>query len=356
MPSRPAKSSSRRNPSAASGGDGGGDVNAAAANNAAHGGNNKDDGSVPHVVRVTFLGVAGLLANPLLQDGIASAADNINSGGASQSPSNESSQPITTLSPASSQHPSLLFPLPPHLRVVASVSRSRTARGIPSGMSKCLTPSSNNNNNNSGSNDQKSSQPPSMISSTNSSSSSNNRINIEEVSTTGDSSFNLAAPSQLLNSRTGSTHRSNAGGGRRSNKGRPDEGIEVIRPHSPSNDGTNGGVEKEDGQPGRFVAVWDETSKQFLKPSLTAAGTNNNSMQQKQQPSFVNLTNSLAFEAELRPSSSLVSKGLQEDRPSTPVASTTFAPKSFCVTLGLVPDFDHASMEGMERADRKSVV
>lgn len=79
--------------------------------------------SVPHVVRVTILGVAGLLVKPITN------ADKKSQSTASASVASCSS---------SVAYPSLLIPLPSNLRVVASIARSQAARGIPSGMSKAL--------------------------------------------------------------------------------------------------------------------------------------------------------------------------------------------------------------------------
>ena len=74
--------------------------------------NNKQPSSVPFVIRVTFLGVAGILANPPRTDKYESQT--------------ESSQ-------------QLHFPLPSNLRAVASISRTYKSGGKPSGLSNCLS-------------------------------------------------------------------------------------------------------------------------------------------------------------------------------------------------------------------------
>jgi hypothetical protein len=186
-------------------------------------GNNEFD-SVPHVVRVTILGVAGLLAKP------------INADKKTQSTSSDAS------CSSSVAHPSLLIPLPSNLRVVASVSRSQAARGIPSGMSKGL--------------------------------------------------FSV-----------------------------DDSRSEQLRHDF-------WGGESFEEKPESFVAVWDEVGK--------AAAVAKSSDKNK----FVNLTNSLAFEAELRPISTLEKSPSTDGNSSKSAQTKTFAPKSFCVTLGLVSDND----------------
>ena len=366
--------------------------------------NTTADSSVPHVVRVTFLGVAGLLAKPPHVDETDQAIDEKDESTQEGSlmhkiPSQNnresisSSEIIKTTSPAVG-HPSLLLPLPPNLRVVASVSRSRTARGIPSGMSKCLSQSSKNkkeppNPSNptsslepcSGSfalspvagesivvekqslqqkqQQSSSSSVPTVIAgdmaSTGGISSSSQELNVissakKERSKGGSSStFDISPPSQIMSSRTSSSRRpgsrmsgasigsgvecesSSSGKKEKSKSQMPTDdedidGIEVIRPISPTRGGS-GNNENVDEPPERFVAVWDETAKMTNKR-------------------YVNLTNSLAFEAELRPSSSVNTNSSADGRTATPVASTTFAPKSFCVTVGLVPDFDPTSDGG----------
>jgi len=390
------------------------------ANNSSAQGKGGDDQSVPHVVRVTFLGVAGLLAKPSHPQDRTIDGD---TAGGPPITATSSANTTKTLSPASADHPSLLFPLPPNLRVVASVSRSRTTRGIPSGMSKCLTSPHTGSGGNSSPTGQ--TPPPlgllsplstnaiagsfshspvageSILVSDNASQSNTSqskRTNdkpLDEISVHRDPSTGLelfdksdlsngpssaklesvrptlrsaggreiSPPSQLLNARTNSnrSRASRASGAgtptamlRRDNsESNPNEGIEVIRPCSPA-EGMLGGraspmsksnSERENGndiadtdaeEPKRYVAVWEEGGS--MKPQQQQQqkkGQKNNS-QQKPQHKFVNLTNSLAFEAELRPSSAQEGQGGR----STPVPSTNFAPKSFCVTLGLVPNFD----------------
>lgn len=82
--------------------------------------NNAQSNAVPHVVRVTFLGVAGISANSPSTDGQQQQQQQ-------QSDNNNSSSP------------SLNFPLPSNLRAVASVSRTYKSGGKPSGFSNCLT-------------------------------------------------------------------------------------------------------------------------------------------------------------------------------------------------------------------------
>jgi len=393
------------------------------------GGKGGADDAVPHVVRVTFLGVAGLLSKH--QGGKNSALHQTNNSNGEGTSSLRPITAATTMSPASSDCQSLLFPLPPHLRVVASVSRSRTARGIPSGMSKCLASAAPPNNNHSDHHLSPPSKPPispltpathttagsfsfsptageshppqSITSSKNSGKLSTDEISIERDASAGLEVFDedpannigsrkedsrtgrhsrkgsrssISPPSQFMNSRTNNTHRSRtsqtSGGGSAGGSGSPSagsgkdqtEGIEVIRPISPTNEsGLLGGAKKmlglsrsakgeeenrggdtavgttdgkdDEVEPDRYVAVWDEggSFKPYREPKATTQ-----QQQQQQKHQFVNLTNSLAFEAELRPSSIA-----EKDGRGTPVASTTFAPKSFCVSVGLVPNFDGES-------------
>ena len=103
--------------------------------------------AIPHVVRVVFLGVAGITATP------PTAAVDVKSPSSSkQSPKSKSPPSTRPISPGLSvstssssgsgeqppKRPLLFFPEPTKLRLVASVSRSRTARGIPSSPSGCL--------------------------------------------------------------------------------------------------------------------------------------------------------------------------------------------------------------------------
>ena len=79
--------------------------------------NNAQSNAVPHVVRVTFLGVAGISANSPSTDGQQQQQSDNNNNSSS----------------------SLNFPLPSNLRAVASVSRTYKSGGKPSGLSNCLT-------------------------------------------------------------------------------------------------------------------------------------------------------------------------------------------------------------------------
>lgn len=262
----------------------------------------KDDGAVPHVVRVTFLGVSGLLAKPPHLGGTPPAADA--EGGATQAVADErepSTRRQMTTSPAAAEHPSLLFPLPPHLRVVASVSRSRTARGIPSVISKCLSRSGNQIDKNSRRGGGMGYLKPV----------------IEELNISIDRSVML---SMDMSPAGRSSLRRDSKSGRTSPVTAGIPGVEVsplALPKSPEDKSNKlekqdtGEAIAEEEPPERFVAVWNQGGKQ---------------------------TNALAFEAELRPSSLLVNT-LPDEAP-TPSASSAFAPKSFVVTLGLVPDYD----------------
>lgn len=183
--------------------------------------------SIPHVVRVTILGVAGLLANPIHAD--------------------KKTQSTASVASCTSSvaHPSLLFPLPSNLRVVASVSRSQAARGIPSGMSKAL--------------------------------------------------FSI-----------------------------DDSQSEMIRNNS-------WGGDSFEERPESYVAMWDKIGKQVQKKMAATSSSTHK---------FVNLTNSLAFEAELRPTPTLEKSSTTDGPASQSAQSKTYAPKSFCVSIGLVPDDD----------------
>ena len=367
--------------------------------------NNKGDTSVPHVVRVTFLGVAGLLAKPPHPDNlIGQDIQQTPSGDTDTNSLQQSNTKVIKTSPAVN-HPSLLFPLPSNLKIVASVSRSRTARGIPSGMSKCLS----NSNSNKGSNRPSPLSPSSMTPDAGSFALSpvagesiiveknqlpnldnSNKPSIKEVDISkkdsseamidtissakkelrGNNNNNdhLSPPSQLSHKRTNSSRHSNTSGKVSINSGwgskfsstggenvsittekqqnttrsqqdddiEQNEGIdniEVIRPLSP----TDG--HKRDEPPERFVAVWGSDSERSTKK--TSQKLNN-----KQ---YVNLTNSLAFEAELRPSD-IPAENQTASKTNKP--STSFAPKSFCVAVGLVPDFDPIDLP--ERIDEES--
>ncbi|KAL3784212.1 hypothetical protein ACHAW5_005264 [Stephanodiscus triporus] len=280
----------------------------------------KDDGAVPHVVRVTFLGVSGLLAKPPHLGGTPPAADA--EGGATRAVADErepSTRRQVTTSPAAAEHPSLLFPLPPHLCVVASVSRSRTARGIPSVVSKCLSRSGNQKI------DKNSQRGGGM---------GYLKPVIEELNISSNRSVML---SMDMSPARRSSLRQDSMSGKTSSVTAGIPGVEVSPLALPKSHGDKSNkLEKQDTgeaiaeeeQPERFVAVWNQGGKQ---------------------------TNALAFEAELRPSSLMVDT-LPDEAP-TPSASSAFAPKSFVVTLGLVSHFDASPStdEGQSSAARASM-
>ena len=247
-----------------------------------------------HVVRVTFLGVSGLLAKPPHLGGATPAA--AAEGGANQTVAGEQEPPSrrqVTTSPAAAEHPSLLFPLPHHLRLVASVSRSRTARGIPSEISKRLSRSGQKNSGGGG---------------------GYLKPVIEEVVLSVNSS-----PSGRVRERS-----SKSGGSSLVIDGTPIVEVLPLPSSSPSDKSNKaerhdtGEANIEEEQPERFVAIWDEGQ-----------------------------TNALAFEAELRPSTLLANSPQEGGTSPTPSPSSTFAPKSFFVTLGLVLDYDASpSLDG----------
>lgn len=402
---------------------------------------------MPHVVRVTFLGIAGLLAKAPspCSDGNAdesgsAAAAALHVDGAGTGPP----LPITAPTAVPGAEPcALLFPLPPQLRAVASVSRSRTARGIPSGMSRplALVPSADNSSNRNSDpgcsgggrshrtnppllegvsniamtgsfslsplgesivvdNKNPSSLPPPQSSGSCGGKKDHHQLSIEEISIARQQSIGLdlfegtdgtgsekaaksakdessrrhsrrrrkksnsppSASVQSLRSRSTSGESitgeisGNASSGQQLQRDCDDsahdftEGIEVIGPGTAGEilkqprDGGGGvcsGQELEGGghvkanKAERCVAIWDNGVG--FKPSSTSADSAGatSSMAANIAPQFINLTNSLAFEAELRPAAA-------EARPGrhTPVASTTFAPKSFCVSVGLTPSGD----------------
>jgi hypothetical protein len=256
---------------------------AAVANSAGHGaarGGTTDDGAVPHVVRVTFLGVSGILANPPHPDVTSPAAAAV--GGPTET--------VPTTSPAAAEHPSLLLPLPSHMRMVASVSRSRTTRGIPSKASKCLSRSG--------------------ISRVGGGGGSLKPV-FEELNISIDQSVVLS----IDESPTGGLLR-----GRTSKSGSISPIPEIeVRQLAPSTSSDKKDTEKavtEEEQTERFVAIWDDGGKQ---------------------------TNALAFEAELRPTSLLDTKPEKGGQAPIPSTSTAFAPKTFFVTVGLMPDYDASS-------------
>ena len=282
------------------GGGGGGGIGGGA------GSNNKDDGNavVPHVVRVTFLGVSGLLAKPphpplptaaaatngrtIVDTTSAATAIAESSGNSTMTTPTTTQTTSITSSSAAPNHPSLLFPLPSHLRLVASISRSRTARGIPSELSNHLTKSSssstarhNNNNNN-----------------------NNNRGSEKNSSPSGDGvkvngGSELGTPISIG-----------------SNNERP-----IVQHHEDQ--------QKQQQQVSeRYVAIWDDDGM-------------------SKRP------NSLAFEADLRPSNVVAlegsggggrvttpdnAAGAVDAHTNTHLASTAYAPKSFFITIGLVSD------------------
>lgn len=353
---------------------------------------------MPHVVRVKFLGVAGILAKPCKE-------------------SLESSKTSASISEgfiqASPDHPSLLIPVPSNLRVVATVSRTRTAKGIPSGMSKCLI----------------SSRPPSLVDNPNSSPKSTNATNeiTETITTTlmhdkvatqitihtkQDHSFSEdgsiftepktvegehqsaslsvvteysslpkqppvpstpCPPSQLMQGRTGSDAASGFGGKRISSsiasRSAPVESnevhefVEVVGPSRSEgcSNGKSAGETMETAPseetdndkfcfPQRYVAIWDEKSDHKGTRDLRgAADENKNKGLVGENSRRVNNTNVLAFEAELRPASTAVNT----TAPKTP--PTPFAPKMFCVTVGLIPDDDKKSVaSSLEKSDENS--
>jgi len=202
---------------------------------------NAHSNHVPHVVRVTFLGVAGILANP--------PNSNNNEG------------------PQTGSNTPLKFPLPSNLRAVASISRSYKSEGKASGLSNCL------------------SKPPSSSggggSTTNGSRSRKKSTSSDKVATAEGKGVEM---------------------------GRPTTPGQLSANMSESNDDVESDSSNFQG-PERFVAVWNDDCKDVNKKLL-------------------NTSNAVAFEAELVPS-----KGESEHGPSS-----SFAPKTFCVTLGLVPD------------------
>jgi hypothetical protein len=239
----------------------------------------KDDGAVPHVVRVTFLGVSGILATPPHR------------GATTPGPI----ETVAGTSPAAEGHPSLLLPLPPHMRMVASVSRSRTARGIPSEVSKCLSRSGISRQGGGG---------------------GSLKPVLEELNISIDQSVVLSIDKSptggLLRERTSNS---------RSHSPIPEIEVRQLAP-STSNDkrDTEKALTEED-QTERFVAIWDHGGKR---------------------------TNALAFEAELRPTTVLDAKAEGGGQAPMASASTAFAPKTYFVTLGLVPDYDASCPDGSD--------
>ncbi|KAL7426377.1 hypothetical protein ACHAXH_000705 [Discostella pseudostelligera] len=345
-PPRPAKAKvSSRKPNAAAdsaGAPGGGGSSSSSSRNVTNmkgiAGNKADDGIVPHVVRVTFLGVAGLLAKSSHIDKKSQASNTDEQA----TQTSEKSIP----SASASGHPSLLFHLPSNLRVVASVSRSQAARGIPSGMSKCLFSINNDKQ-----------KPPAIerlctpddhsigldVFGQNPNRTSSNTPEKDAKGRnkfTSGSCLDPAPPSQLSHVRSLNKGR-NGGTGSIASESATNPSSKNVR--TPSTAGTStgdmsksvgpGSVTLED-QPERLVAVWEKA----LKNTAAAATTTKTSTNHK----FVNLTNSLAFEAELRPSSLMLN--VSKNVPPSP--STAHAPKSFCITVGLVPDYD--ALEGVK--------
>jgi hypothetical protein len=192
-----------------------------------------------------------------------------------------STQATTTLSSAAPNHPSLLFPLPSHLRLVASISRSRTARGIPSELSNHLTKSSTRHNNRGS---EKSSS-------------------------------------------------SSSGGGVEVNGGGSELGTPIVGSNEQQSNHED--QHKQQQLPERYVAIWDDDG-------------------------ISKRPNSLAFEADLRPSTVGVAAlegggvggvtttsdnaaGAVATPTNTHLASTAYAPKSFFITIGLVSDSSNSS-------------
>lgn len=266
-------------------------------------GSNKDDGNtvVPHVVRVTFLGVSGLLAKPphppppLSTSTEESACTVAESGGNASiimTPTQitSSTQATTTMmssAAAAPNHPSLLFPLPSNLRLVASISRSRTARGIPSELSHHLTKSSTRHHN--------------------------------------------RGSEKRSSSSSGGGDSGGDGGGVEVNGG-SELGTPII-----------GSTEQPMQQlPERYVAIWDDDG-------------------------ISKRPNSLAFEADLRPSTIIgaleggrggvtapdnAAAGTEnvQTNTNTHLASTAYAPKSFFITIGLVSDSGSSSSDNCNPA------
>ena len=270
---------------------------------------------VPHVVRVAFLGVAGLQANPIRESASTTAAPaSIATDGATANDgtagSTDNDTHATSSTSAAPSHPSLLIPLPSHLRVVATVSRTKTARGIPSGMSRVLTASSGN---------QKSAEVGGSIPSIPSIVDTNSSMDFGIGCGVGNTDKkDLRSPKEVSESRIRS--RLSASGSELSAADEVDNvGVEVVRPTTPGTSMLDSGKEpsQEDEEPERFVALWSDND--------SAAKSSNTSL---------HYSNSLAFEADLRPSTSSAAK----DAPGDATASTAYAPKSFCVTVGLVPD------------------
>lgn len=330
-PPRPAKVSSRKPTAAADSAraPGGGSSSRNVTNMKSIAGNKADDVIVPHVVRVTFLGVAGLLAKSSHLDKKSQASNTDEQA----TQTSEKSIP----SASAPGHPSLLFHFPSNLRVVASVSRSQAARGIPSGMSKCLFSINNDKQ-----------KPPATErlctpddhsigldvfgQNPNRASSSTPEKDVKGRNKfTAGSCLDPAPPSQLSHVRSLNKGR-NGGAGSIASESATNPSSKNVRTPSTAATSTGdisksvglGSVNSED-QPERLVAVWEKAHKNTAAAATTSA-----------THKFVNLTNSLAFEAELRPSSLMAN--ISKNVPPSP--STAYAPKSFCITVGLVPDYD----------------
>mmetsp|Transcript_3204 Transcript_3204/g.6555 ORF Transcript_3204/g.6555 Transcript_3204/m.6555 type:complete len:884 (+) Transcript_3204:302-2953(+) len=346
---------------------------------------------MPHVVRVTFLGVAGILAKPC------------NESFESPKTSASVSEGFIRASP---DHPSLLIPVPSNLRVVATVSRTRTAKGIPSGLSKCLI----------------SSRPPSLVDHPNSSPKSTNATNeiTETITTTlmhdkvatqitihtkqnhsfsedgsiftepktvegehQSASLSVVTenvslpkhppvpstpcpPSQLMQGRTGCEAACGFGGNRigssiasRSAPVESNEVHEFVEVVGPSRSkGCSSGKSADETMetapseetdndnfclPQRYVATWDEKADRKGTRDLRGA-----SDLVGDSSRLVNNTNVLAFEAELRPVSAAVITTASKTPP------TPFAPKMFCVTVGLIPDIDNRIVASSSEKSEKN--
>mmetsp|Transcript_26697 Transcript_26697/g.60283 ORF Transcript_26697/g.60283 Transcript_26697/m.60283 type:complete len:835 (-) Transcript_26697:23-2527(-) len=259
---------------------------------------------VPHVVRVTFLGVAGLQANPVRESSSQTAAQaSIATDAATANTGTDNDTHATSSTSASPSHPSLLIPLPSHLRVVATVSRTKTARGIPSGMSRVLAAS------------QKSTGGSSSIPSIPSIVDTNSDIGCGSAGDGNTDKKILRSPSQVAESRIRSKL-----GASGSELSAADEvvnvGVEVV---SPMLESRKEPAHDADDEPERFVALWSDNDSTAKSPNTA-----------------LHYSNSIAFEADLRPSTSTSSAA--KDAPGNATAGTAYAPKSFCVTVGLLPD------------------
>ncbi|KAL3803017.1 hypothetical protein HJC23_011640 [Cyclotella cryptica] len=310
--------------------------------------------TVPHVVRVTFLGVAGILASPL-------------------SASTQTS------------HPALLFPEPEALRVVAAVSRTRTARGIPTGMSGSLErPKREYAAQHGGVAASSEMGSKSELAAGLAGGKSHVALDANHAVAAANNNYNSAAvnptpPSRLMHARTNS-HTGREGvaitGGKldastpaatsmaTTTNARcssfslkldetqgsieitasadvvidPNHSIEgTVRPENVesseniyqsetcdtgatlnNNNSTAMVNDEQDTLPERYVAIWEQDAPRRKEANAITQSK----------------TNTLAFEAELHPSSRKKTPTKERNRKSF----GSFAPKTFCVTIGLVPD------------------